>query len=659
MGPLAFVSQTMGPLGAPIGPFGVAGNADRDSMDQLIILASIGLRLAGVGYSIWLLSRAEDARFGFLTLMLGLMATRQIMTYQAGTSGVDELPGLVVSVLAVLTVYYLAQYVEQEARVKETIEAKNERLRTFQKAIEHAGHAIFITDTDGTITYANQAVEAVTGYTRGEVLGKDPSMWKSDFHDDGFYEEMWDTIESGAVWDGQIVNERKDGERCWVDMTIAPIVSDEGGVEKYVAVDTDITERKERKQQITAQRNRLEVLNRTNEVLRDVNRELVEADTRQEIERAVVERFAASDQFDFACLSAHSVTGEGIRPRTWAGIDEADLDAMLSAIDEAESEPFTRAVDTGSVQIATCSEGGEDWATPWKDRSYRRVGAIPLRYGDTSYGVLCIGTRTEEAFEDIETAVYQELGETIGYAINAAESKAALLTDSVTEIELRVADPSCYAAALTAELGGKVRLRWVTSGPGESVVEYVTVQGLEPSVVEDFAHSFSGIGDARVVTADEDEALFRFEIVDSSLAHPIVDCGGDLRSIEATAGVATVTAHLSRSADVRSVLDALRTELESVDLLARREIERPALTTGEIRTALESALTERQREALQTAYVGGFFEWPRDSSGEEIAAVMGINQSTFLQHLRTAERKLLDVLLGEDGSVPMTATVES
>jgi PAS domain S-box-containing protein len=629
-------------------------------MDQLIILASIALRLVGVGYSVWLLYRVEDARFGFLTLMLGLMATRQILTYQAGPSGVDELPGLVVSVLAVLTVYYLAQYTEQEAQVKRTIEAKNERLRTFQKAIEHAGHAIFITDPDATITYANQAVESVTGYTRGEVLGKDPAMWKSDFHDEAFYAEMWETIESGEIWDGQIVNERKDGTPCWVDMTIAPIVGESGHVEKYVAVDTDITDRKERKRRITDQRNRLEVLNRTNEVLRDVNRELVEADSREEIETAVIERFAASDQFDFACLATARPTGEGVRPRAWAGIDGDELDEMLGAIETGPgTDPLSRSVGTGEVEIGTCSDPDAEWCAPWRDRAFERVGAIPLSYGETGYGTLCIGTRTEEAFEDIETAVFRELGETIGYAINAVESKEALLTDSVTEIELLVGDPSCYSVALSRELDAELELRWVTAGAGESLIEYVTVSGADPEAVSAFAADCEAIGDARLVTEDDGESLYRFEVTDSCVAEPLVDYGGDLRSIVASDGTATITAHLSRSADVRSVLSALQNDLEDVSLRARREIERPALTTGEIRSAMESALTDRQREALQTAFVGGFFEWPRDSSGEEIAAVMGINQSTFLQHLRAAERKVLEVLLGSDRPVAMASLAQS
>jgi PAS domain S-box-containing protein len=616
----------------------------------LIILTSIALRLVGLGYSVFLLYRVNDRRFGFFTVMLGLMASRQILSYRAGTAGIDELPGLIVSVFAVLTVYYLAQYVEQETAIKQTIQSTNDRLRTFEKAIEHAGHAIFITDPDGTITYANRAVESVTGYTRGEVLGHDPSMWKSGFHDSEFYAEMWDTIESGSIWEGQIVNERKDKSRCWVDMTIAPIVGEDGTVEKYVAVDTDVTDRRERKEQITEQKDRLAVLNRTNEVIRDVNRELVEADTREAIEAAVVRRFADSDQYSFACLSDRAVGASSVRMRAHAGIGESDMETLIAAIDEqGGDDPLRTAARTGEVQITACTDA--DWCEPWLERGYRATAAVPLTYGDRRYGVLCIGTEDEDAFEDIETAVFLELGETIGYAINAVESKEALLTDSVTEIELQIDRPTYFPAALTDALGGEMELTWMTPGPEETLVQYFTIRGPSADAVEAFVAEAPELGEIEVVTEEDDVLHCRFEVLDSTVARPIGEFGGDLRAIEAREGIARITVHLSPNADVRTAIETLQADHESVDLLARRETERPAPTTREVRTAIEESLTDRQREALHTAFIGGFFEWPRRNSGEEIAATMAISQSTFLQHLRAAEQKLLEVLLDGESTI--------
>ncbi|UWG47137.1 Signal transduction regulator [Halanaeroarchaeum sp. HSR-CO] len=619
-------------------------------MDDLIIFASIALRIAGVGYSILLLYRVQDARFGFLTVMLTLMAARQIFTLRSGNPGIEELPGLVVSVFAVLTVVYLAKYVEQEANVTRTIRRKNERLRTFRKAIEHAGHAIFLTETDGTITYANQAVESVTGYSRGEVLGEDPSLWKSGEHDDSFYRDLWKTITSGEVWDGQIVNERKNGSLTWVDMTIAPIVDEEGNVEQFVAVDTDITERRKRKEKISEQKRQLEVLNHTNEVLRDVNQDLVQADTRSGIESAVTEEFAQATPYEFAWIATRNVTNESLRAREWSGIERDELTSLLTGFNADDTDPISDAIRSGTVRIDQCGPSDDTVSHDLDDERCRALAAIPLTYGETEYGALCIATENRSAFESIEEGVFAELGETIGYAINAIESKETLMTDSVTAVEFETRDADCFSIGMSAALGCSLDLKWLSPNNDDTLVEYFTTTGADPAEVVDYATDHEAVTAVQMIADSDEEALFRFEVDDSCVARTLGDFGADLSTIHVSNGRAVVTAHLSSGGDVRAMLEALQAEHGDVELLARREDERPKRTIQEIRATLDDELTDRQREALQTAFIGGFFEWPRDRSGEEIASVMGITQSTFLQHLRVAERKVLAATLQVDSA---------
>lgn len=612
-------------------------------MDEFIIYASIVLRILGVGYSVVLLYRVRDARFGFLTAMLTLMAARQIATLQAGNPGMAELPGLVVSVLAVLTVVYLARYIEQEAEITRTIREKNERLRTFRKAIEHAGHAIFLTDPDGTITYANRAVESVTGYPRDEVLGQDPSLWKSGEHDDSFYEEMWETILGGEVWEGSIVNRRKDGSKRWVDMTIAPIV-DDGVVEQFVAVDTDVTERRRREEKIANQKRRLEVLNHTNRVLRDVNRNLVQADSREDIESGVTGEFARSPPYDAAWIASRNVTNDSLRPKEWTGIDRQDLESLIKTFNDDEKDPISAAIRENAVTVKSADEAGTDYIPELHLQDYRSIAAVPLTYGNAEYGALCIATEDGTAFENIEASLFSELGRTIGYAISAVESKETLMTDSVTEVVFQTGDTDCFSVGMSAELGCSLDLEWLSTVGDRSLVEYFTVKGADPDAVVNYAEGDQAINDVEMVT-DGDESLFRFEVQDSCVARTLGEFGADLSTIHVEDGRGRITAHLSSRGDVRALMEALQATHGDVEMIARREKERPKQSHQEIRNTLEEQLTDRQREALQTAYIGGFFEWPRERSGEEIASVMGITQSTFLQHLRVAERKVLGTTL--------------
>jgi PAS domain S-box-containing protein len=226
-----------------------------------IIVLSIGLRLLGVGYSILLLARTRDRRFGFLTLLLSFMTLRQLLTVQTASTGLEELPGLIVSVLTLLTVYYLSAYIDEENAIKTQLQMVNERLRSFQKAIEHAGHAVYITDRDGTIEYVNPAFESITGYSANEAVGRNPRILQSGEMPDDFYEDLWSTLLNGNVWEEELINRRKNGELYAVHQTISPIKADDE-IDGFVAIQTDISDRKALEADLKTSLTQLEVMSR-------------------------------------------------------------------------------------------------------------------------------------------------------------------------------------------------------------------------------------------------------------------------------------------------------------------------------------------------------------------------------------------------------------
>ncbi len=119
------------------------------------------------------------------------------------------------------------------------------------EAVEHAGEAILITDSDGSIQYVNPAFTEVTGYTREEALARTPRFLKSGEHDEAFYHALWATISSGEVWQGRMVNKRKDGTLYREDATISPVRDPSGVIVNYVSVNRDITKEVELEQQLT------------------------------------------------------------------------------------------------------------------------------------------------------------------------------------------------------------------------------------------------------------------------------------------------------------------------------------------------------------------------------------------------------------------------
>ena len=601
-----------------------------------VILVSVVLRIVGAGYSGALLIKSEDRRFGFLTVMLSLMAVRQLLSARSATTAFEELPGLAVSVLAVLTVYYLSSYVDEERRI-------TDRLRGFEKAVEHAGHAIFLTDTDGTIEYANPAVETVTGYEPDEVVGENPRLWKSGEHDEGFYTKLWNEIAAGSIWDGEIINRRKSGELCWVDMTIAPITDADGAVERYVAVETDVTERKEQQVRIEQQNERLELLNNTNEVLRDVNRDLVAASTREDVEQAVCQRFAASDLFDAAWIGEQGLVDGSMRVRTAAGIKDATLERHVDALCDADRSPIDCAFDDAPVFVT-----GDDVSAD--DLAGSGIVVVPLTYQEAVYGVLVIYAAREDAFEAFDRSLFAELGSTVADAISSIQSKQTLGTDDVTELEFRLDTIEDPLVQLSVALDCTVTLDRVALDSSKDRALYCRIEESDPDAVREYIDGSDHFTAAEHLTTYDGTCSFRVCLDGTSVATVLAKYGASIRSLSASDGAGRLTAELSRSNDVRTTVEALTATYPRIELLAQREQERGVETEGAFRARLNELLTPRQSDAAQTAYFSGYFEWPRESSGETVAATMDISQTTFSQHLRAAEKKLFGAIFDETGA---------
>ncbi|MGQ4554813.1 PAS domain S-box protein [Halobellus sp. GM3] len=127
--------------------------------------------------------------------------------------------------------------------------ARHEQFRRFQRAVEAAGHAIYITDPEGTITYVNPAFERITGYDREEAVGETPRILHSGEMSADYYDRLWSTISAGAIWEEEIRDRRRSGALYVAHQTIAPLVED-GDIEAYVAIQTDISEQKRREKQL-------------------------------------------------------------------------------------------------------------------------------------------------------------------------------------------------------------------------------------------------------------------------------------------------------------------------------------------------------------------------------------------------------------------------
>lgn len=142
---------------------------------------------------------------------------------------------------------YLVAAITMRARRARQNRAIHRRLEKilYEREREHLAldqHAIVsIADRAGNILYANDKFCAISGYTRGELLGHTHRIVKSDAHPPDFYQDLWHTIASGKVWQGEVCNRSKDGSLYWVESTITPFLDGDGMPYQYVSIRTDIT----------------------------------------------------------------------------------------------------------------------------------------------------------------------------------------------------------------------------------------------------------------------------------------------------------------------------------------------------------------------------------------------------------------------------------
>lgn len=130
---------------------------------------------------------------------------------------------------------------------------REEQVRMLSHAVEQSPTEIVITDTQGQIVYANPMFTTNTGYSQNEAMGSRTNLVRSGEMNNTFYRDLWQTIKEGHSWRGEIINQKKSGEKFWQLMAISPVRDDDGEITHYLAVKEDISRQKKAEQRLKFQ----------------------------------------------------------------------------------------------------------------------------------------------------------------------------------------------------------------------------------------------------------------------------------------------------------------------------------------------------------------------------------------------------------------------
>ena len=150
---------------------------------------------------------------------------------------------LLIAFAGLLYFGYKERKKQTEALAKERDKSRKLASRLASHKLGIDAHAIVsIADPEGRIVYANDRFCEVSGYTREELIGKDHHILNSGYHDRSFFRGIYEAIEKGETWTGEICNKSKDGTIYWISTTIVPIMDAQGKLEEIISIRTDITE---------------------------------------------------------------------------------------------------------------------------------------------------------------------------------------------------------------------------------------------------------------------------------------------------------------------------------------------------------------------------------------------------------------------------------
>lgn len=398
--------------------------------------------------------------------------------------------------------------------------------------------------------------------------------------------------------------------------------------------------------EIERQNDRLTRLEQISQVFQNLSEELVAADSREQIQVAACEEIADAGRGAFGWVGEFDSATETLETVHTAGNPDGYFDAIVDERQWDPTEPTQRAAESRESQAVTKIRSDaplSDWRKEALRRGVQSVISLPLLYDDELYGLLSVYFAQPDDLDAEIRAALERITGLVAQRINGTERKRAFVGDRVTEVKLRLCSDVHAVIRLTSGLDCKFELEGIVPAADDSFRIFATIDA-PPKRVLEFCDANQVVDDIRVVAEQDTAHLYECTIGERCFLNILLRHNAVPQSLSASGSTAEVTLELPREKRVSEFMEAFQKKYPDADLVAKNTDQRSIRPQAGFKAGIKSDLSDRQLETLKTAYLSGYFEWPRESSAEDLADMLDVTHPTISRHLREAQRKVFSEL---------------
>lgn len=225
-------------------------------------------------------------------------------------------------------------------------------------------------------------------------------------------------------------------------------------------------------------------------------------------------------------------------------------------------------------------------------------------------------------------------------------------TDSVYEVRFTCQDSPYPFIKASEEDNCRIELAEMFPRPNGEYAEFFSVTGADPARVAAQAADYPSV-DVTLLSECSNGGFIEFRVSEGCPAFRLTEFGALPRKVCGDSGRGHIIAEVPSQNSASEIVDGFLAEYPDFELLSKQKKDSlaPRFNQSTFQGVVYDHLTDRQREVVQTAFEEGYYNWPRECTGEDVAEKLGIASPTFAEHIKAAERKLLAVLFDDSVAV--------